>query len=189
MSFINNVLSRINMAEFLAMISKWWTCIIDSACALYILKKSRINIVRLFWIRAQSYVGILKMYCTFVFGLCIINPVTSMDHSTFEKCTCIINPACPFCHLHHFWRNLVPPVWVAATVYEGDPKIISPYKRRIFLANPQKSHICTKNPKNPYYPMDQIALTPCCLLPAATLNPKRTKPRPPAQALPSVPRG
>ena len=110
MSFINNVLSRINMAEFLAMISKWWTCIIDSACALYILKKSRINIVRLFWIRAQSYVGILKMYCTFVFGLCIINPVTSMDHSTFEKCTCIINPACPFCHLHHFWRNLVPPV-------------------------------------------------------------------------------
>ena len=112
MSFINNVLSRINMAEFLAMISKWWTCIIDSACALYILKKSRINIVRLFWIRAQSYVGILKMYCTFVFGLCIINPVTSMDHSTFEKCTCIINPACPFCHLHHFWRNLVPPVVV-----------------------------------------------------------------------------
>ena len=113
MSFINNVLSRINMAEFLAMISKWWTCIIDSACALYILKKSRINIVRLFWIRAQSYVGILKMYCTFVFGLCIINPVTSMDHSTFEKCTCIINPACPFCHLHHFWRNLVPPVCFA----------------------------------------------------------------------------
>ena len=110
MSIINNVVSRINMAELLAMISKWWICIIGSACALYILKKSRINIVRLFWIRAQSYVGILKMYCTFVFGLCIINPVTSMDHSTFEKCTCIINPACPFCHLHHFWRNLVPPV-------------------------------------------------------------------------------
>jgi len=43
--------------------------------------------------------------------------------------------------------------------YEGDPKIISPYKRRIFLANPQKSHICTKKTKNPYYPMDQIALT------------------------------
>ena len=43
--------------------------------------------------------------------------------------------------------------------YEGDPKIISPYKRRIFLAYTQKSHICTKNPKNPYYPMDQIALT------------------------------
>ena len=110
MTSISTVVSSFDMAELLAMISKWWICIIDSACALYILKKSRINIVRLFWIRAQSYVGILKMYCTFVFGLCIINPVTSMDHSTFEKCTCIINPACPFCHLHHFWRNLVPPV-------------------------------------------------------------------------------
>ena len=67
MTNISAVVSRINMVELLAMISKWWIFIIDSACALYILKKYRINIVRLLGIGALRWVGILEMYCTFVF--------------------------------------------------------------------------------------------------------------------------